>query len=645
MSDTSSDDDAELGQALMLDNDAAYQSSSPSIQEDEIDFQYVYALRTFTATEQGQANAVKGDAMVLLNDTNSYWWLVRLVKDSTVGFLPAEHVETPSERLARLNKHRNSEFVSPAMFSFDSASNVGGLNTMGHGDGAGSHGDGTGNHGSKRMKRRGAKKSVTFTQTLTFVSASENEYSDEGEDADVEDIGEFDSEEEEEEGEGGDKSGDNSVDNSTTHSTTHSTMTPLVIRKPRSLQSLRSEQADFNTNSDEDSSSNGHADKPGLLVSKRTGSHNNISNILAGNSSNSNNTTTTRNRSNSTNSSISTGTSLFSRISKSVNRRHSSIPSPTRGQDGNNSSTITTSDDMKSIKRRSLNKTKSSTEHLKKGPSSSIESTFTPHDNNSNNSNTSNSIAGLFKRNQRGPSNTQIPQAVRRPDLQSSMTTSSNASVDTIHNQQQNAFSVPSTSSINSSSDTSDRDNRSGSAATMSTMSTVSTMETVPSSPSLDDSGEDEDGGVGKGRNGDEHCDQLIAGSEDISHSTGSPGLPNQYIGLDTGLSTPCKNNVLISVDSGISDGNSNGNNNIRHSPISQSSSIATVSALASTSTPTSTSTSTSNPSWITNLPTTLHPEILPIYKETATKLDRMSSRIDAILLKYSRSAAPASLV
>lgn len=25
----------------------------------------------------------------------------------TLGYLPAEHIETPTERLARLNKHRN----------------------------------------------------------------------------------------------------------------------------------------------------------------------------------------------------------------------------------------------------------------------------------------------------------------------------------------------------------------------------------------------------------------------------------------------------------------------------------------------------------------------------------------------------------
>ncbi|KAG7127234.1 Tip elongation aberrant protein Tea4 like [Verticillium longisporum] len=82
-------------------------SSSPSIEDEDIDFDFVYALHTFVATVEGQANATKGDTMVLLDDSNSYWWLVRVAKDNSIGYLPAEHIETPTERLARLNKHRN----------------------------------------------------------------------------------------------------------------------------------------------------------------------------------------------------------------------------------------------------------------------------------------------------------------------------------------------------------------------------------------------------------------------------------------------------------------------------------------------------------------------------------------------------------
>ena len=54
---------------------------------EDIDFEFVYALHNFVATVEGQANAAKGDTMVLLDDSNSYWWLVRVVKDSTIGRL------------------------------------------------------------------------------------------------------------------------------------------------------------------------------------------------------------------------------------------------------------------------------------------------------------------------------------------------------------------------------------------------------------------------------------------------------------------------------------------------------------------------------------------------------------------------------
>lgn len=55
---------------------------------EDIDFNFVYALHTFVATVEGQANATKGDTMMLLDDTNSYWWLVRVVKDNSIGKYP-----------------------------------------------------------------------------------------------------------------------------------------------------------------------------------------------------------------------------------------------------------------------------------------------------------------------------------------------------------------------------------------------------------------------------------------------------------------------------------------------------------------------------------------------------------------------------
>ena len=85
--DLDSDDDAS--------NDALFSDDSRFIdsgwggeclrETEDIDFEFVYALHTFVATVEGQANATKGDTMVLLDDSNSYWWLVRVVKDSSIG--------------------------------------------------------------------------------------------------------------------------------------------------------------------------------------------------------------------------------------------------------------------------------------------------------------------------------------------------------------------------------------------------------------------------------------------------------------------------------------------------------------------------------------------------------------------------------
>lgn len=82
-------------------------SSSLSIPNESIDFDLVYAIHSFKMSVEGQATVVKGDSLVLMDDSNSYWWLVRVLKTQDVGYIPAENIETPFERLARLNKHRN----------------------------------------------------------------------------------------------------------------------------------------------------------------------------------------------------------------------------------------------------------------------------------------------------------------------------------------------------------------------------------------------------------------------------------------------------------------------------------------------------------------------------------------------------------
>ncbi|RYC65322.1 hypothetical protein CHU98_g865 [Xylaria longipes] len=156
-----SDDDEEEEEDFSFIDDCRFIDSGwggECLQDaEDIDFQFVYALHTFVATVEGQANATKGDTMVLLDDSNSYWWLVRVVKDSSI----AEHIETPTERLARLNKHRNID-LSATMLGDQAEKARTPLMTA--------------------MKRRKAK-TVTFTAP-TYVDYSDFDYSDEEDEED-----------------------------------------------------------------------------------------------------------------------------------------------------------------------------------------------------------------------------------------------------------------------------------------------------------------------------------------------------------------------------------------------------------------------------------------------------------------------------
>ncbi|KAL9540442.1 hypothetical protein MBANPS3_009680 [Mucor bainieri] len=106
------DDEEEDEEEEEEEEDGSDFTSSPSIPDENINFDLVYTLHTFEATVDGQATVKKGDALTLLDDSNSYWWLIRDLKTSEVGYIPAENIETPFERLARLNKHRNVELTS-----------------------------------------------------------------------------------------------------------------------------------------------------------------------------------------------------------------------------------------------------------------------------------------------------------------------------------------------------------------------------------------------------------------------------------------------------------------------------------------------------------------------------------------------------
>ncbi len=47
----------------------------PVNSESEIDYNVVYALFTFISTMEGQISVLKGEALELLDDSNSYWYV------------------------------------------------------------------------------------------------------------------------------------------------------------------------------------------------------------------------------------------------------------------------------------------------------------------------------------------------------------------------------------------------------------------------------------------------------------------------------------------------------------------------------------------------------------------------------------------
>jgi hypothetical protein len=64
----------------------------------------VFAMHTFVANLEGQVCVLKGDLLALLDDSNSYWWLVRCLKTAEVGYIPAENIEVRTDELP-IEKH------------------------------------------------------------------------------------------------------------------------------------------------------------------------------------------------------------------------------------------------------------------------------------------------------------------------------------------------------------------------------------------------------------------------------------------------------------------------------------------------------------------------------------------------------------
>ncbi|KAF9175414.1 hypothetical protein BGX21_004587 [Mortierella sp. AD011] len=253
------DDDDEIdedqAEEEMMDEDGEEGSEVMSLTEEDIDFNLVYAFHTFVATQEGQASVVRNDALMLLEDVNVYWWLVRVLKTGVIGYIPAENIETPFERLARLNTYRNVALSapSPEWGTFDQ--HIQPLDP------------------AILEQRALNRRSVIFRAQNDFLEASETEWTEEeDEDGEWYDDGEEDEDEEEEDLEADDLQelegvDDDDFDDEEPHDAEDVTQkTPLqleaervqqeILNDQKKLKSIVASQTSANKGNDGDEASN-----------------------------------------------------------------------------------------------------------------------------------------------------------------------------------------------------------------------------------------------------------------------------------------------------------------------------------------------------------------------------------------------------
>lgn len=86
----------------------------------ELDPDKLYALYVFNGPDPSHCQLEQDEACILLNDEDTYWWLVKRCRDNNIGFAPAEILETFPERLARLNCWKNENMTSSTVNSAQS---------------------------------------------------------------------------------------------------------------------------------------------------------------------------------------------------------------------------------------------------------------------------------------------------------------------------------------------------------------------------------------------------------------------------------------------------------------------------------------------------------------------------------------------
>ncbi|QLL34420.1 hypothetical protein HG536_0G02810 [Torulaspora globosa] len=116
-----SESDGELAEetrSLTLGSDGDSEADSeldeyqPLTPPKELDPEKLYALYAFNGPDPSHCQLKQDESCTLLNDQDSYWWLVKRSQDSKIGFAPAEILETFPERLARLNCWKNENMSS-----------------------------------------------------------------------------------------------------------------------------------------------------------------------------------------------------------------------------------------------------------------------------------------------------------------------------------------------------------------------------------------------------------------------------------------------------------------------------------------------------------------------------------------------------
>ncbi|KAJ1733129.1 hypothetical protein LPJ61_001712 [Coemansia biformis] len=92
---------------------ASDNESMSSLVDEDVEDGYVYALFHFPQMVDGQITVEEGEKLTLLDDSNSYWWLVQSLRDNRMGYIPADNIETSEGKKARVYRRRNLKLCQP----------------------------------------------------------------------------------------------------------------------------------------------------------------------------------------------------------------------------------------------------------------------------------------------------------------------------------------------------------------------------------------------------------------------------------------------------------------------------------------------------------------------------------------------------